>query len=54
MFRSGMMGLLIEHPDILYIREQEREDPWLFFEITRGQRAERFAKQLPKVFYCVL
>jgi hypothetical protein len=27
-----------------YIREQGCEDPWLFFEARRGQRAEGFAK----------
>ena len=30
------------HPDILYLREQEWEDQWLFFEGKRGPRANSF------------
>jgi len=27
--------------DTPYLRQQECEDPWLFFEAERGQRAEK-------------
>ena len=33
------------HPDTLYIRQQGREDAWLFFEAKRGPRAKRFGKR---------
>ena len=29
------------HPDILYLREQGCEDPWLFFEAKRGLREKK-------------
>ena len=32
------------HPNILYLREQGCEDPWLFFEAKRGPRAKKFGK----------
>ena len=30
------------HPHTLYLRQQGREDPWLFFEDKRGPRAKTF------------
>ena len=38
------------HPVILYLREQEREDPWLFFEATTGPLAKMFAKHCFWIF----
>jgi len=38
------------HPVILYLREQEREDPWLFFEATSGPLAKMFAKHCFWIF----
>jgi len=38
------------HPDILYVREQEREDPWLFSEATSGPRAKIFGKHCFWIF----
>jgi len=32
-------------PDILYLREQGSEDPWLFFEAKRGVRTKMFGKR---------
>ena len=32
------------HPDILNIREQGFEDPWLFFKAKRGLRIKKFGK----------
>jgi len=29
------------HQDILYFLEQKYEDPWLFFEASRGLRAKK-------------
>jgi hypothetical protein len=36
------------YPDTLYLREQGCDDPWLFFEAKRGQRANMFGKHCPK------
>jgi len=33
------------HPDILFLRKQEYEDPWLCFEAKMGPRAKPFMKQ---------
>jgi len=33
------------YPDILYLREQGYEDPWLLFEAKRGPREKKFGKQ---------
>jgi len=30
------------HPDILYLREQGCEDPWLFFEAKKGSQTKEF------------
>ena len=38
------------HPDILYLREQECEDPWLFFEAKRGPLAKTFGKHRSTVY----
>lgn len=32
------------HPDMLYLREQVYEDPWLVFEAKRGRQAKKFGK----------
>jgi len=32
------------HQDILYFLEQKYEDPWLFFEASRGLRAKKVGK----------
>jgi hypothetical protein len=35
------------HSDSLYVGEKECEDPWLFFEGTRGLRLQTFKKNCP-------
>jgi hypothetical protein len=49
--------------DTLYLRQQGCEDPWLFFEDNRGQRAKKkvwehrcnvFIRQSYSVLYCCL
>jgi len=37
-YKSLILGTL--HPDTQYLREQEYEDPWSFFEVNRNQRAK--------------
>ena len=37
------------HPDTLYILQEGREDPWLFFEAKRGLRAKKFGKHWSKL-----
>jgi hypothetical protein len=39
------------HPDILYLREEGCEDPWLFFEDKRGPRAKTFGKHWSKPYH---
>ena len=42
------------HPRTLYLRQQGREDPWLFFEDKRGPRAKTFEKHRYRhLFYFV-
>jgi hypothetical protein len=43
--RYKFLTLATYHPDTIYIREQEFEDPWLFFKAKRGSRAKRFGKE---------
>jgi hypothetical protein len=38
------------HLDSLYLREQECEDPWLFFETKMGTRAKNFGKHWLKAW----
>jgi hypothetical protein len=33
-------------PDILYLRKQRYDDPWLFFEAKTGRRAKTFWETL--------
>ena len=49
--RYKFLTLDIYHPDILYLREQGCEDPWLFFEAKRGPRAK---KKFGKHWYRVI
>ena len=38
--RNKFLILDTYHPDTLYLREEESEDPWLFFEAKRSQRSK--------------
>ena len=39
------------HPNTLYLRERECEDPWLLFEASRGPRAQMYGKHWFKAMY---
>ena len=42
--RYTFLILVTYHLDIPYLREQECEDPWLFFESTRGSASKSLGK----------
>jgi hypothetical protein len=42
--RHKLLILHTYHPDTLYIREQECENPWLFSEARSGPRTEKLGK----------
>jgi len=45
---SGYMFLNLDthHPRTLYLHEQGREDPYLFFEAKRGPQAKTFWEKM--------
>jgi hypothetical protein len=43
--RYKFLILITYLPETPYLREQEREDPRLFFEAKRGLRAKMFGKR---------
>jgi hypothetical protein len=44
--RYKFLTLDTYHPDTLYLREQECEDPWLFFAAKRGSVSKRVSETL--------
>ena len=51
-FNSAFEGLILDtyHPDILCLREQSCEDPWLLLEDHRVPPEKEFGKHFFKVF----
>ena len=42
------------HPGILYVREQECEDPWLCFEAKSGPRTKTFELHFSRILKSAL
>jgi hypothetical protein len=49
--RYKFLILVTYYPYTLTLREQECENPWLFFEDKRGRRAKTFGKHCPTVAF---
>ena len=50
LLRYNFLILDTYHPNTLYLREQDCEDPWLFLESEIGPRAKPFGKYCSRLF----